>query len=47
MKENNSDATYCVFCESTEQLREFKTVYVCKDCIECAKGVKTAELLVE
>jgi len=38
---------YCVFCETTESLKEFKAVYICEDCIESAKGFKGSETLVE
>lgn len=41
------DETYCIFCESTEELREFKTVYVCEACIESAKEFEAPELMVE
>ena len=47
MKVKSSNETYCIFCESTEELREFKTVYVCETCIESAKEFEAPELLVE
>lgn len=31
------DKDYCVFCETTEELKEFKAVYICEECIESAK----------
>ena len=47
MEEKNYDACYCVFCETTETLKEFKAVYICETCIEIAKGLEPASNLEE
>lgn len=39
MKKNYEDYN-CVFCEATENLKSFKTVHVCEECIEYAKVVE-------
>lgn len=33
MKEKKA-TNYCTLCSSTEQLREFKSQYICNDCVK-------------
>ncbi|MBI9013484.1 MAG: hypothetical protein JEZ08_14725 [Clostridiales bacterium] len=38
MERRINEEKYCVFCEATETLKEFKANYVCEECIESAKS---------
>lgn len=40
MNDKHQGSSYCVFCEATVALREFKAVYICHECIESAKTLE-------
>ena len=40
MEERAKEVNYCVFCESSESLREFKSMYICDSCIESTKNLE-------
>lgn len=37
MKKKLDKIEYCAICETTEKLREFKSHYICNECIEMIK----------